>query len=80
MILLGLPLGDRMRSYRDHGLAGAREMAHLGAPSLAIDFAMHHHGERPPTIDPATWRLLLEADQPPKTRSRLRGRITSMIQ
>lgn len=79
MILFGLPLGDRMRAYRDHGLNGAGEMARLGAPSLAIDFAMHHHGTRPPTIDPATWHLLVDADQPPKPRSRVRGRITSMV-
>lgn len=80
MILAGLPLSSRMRAYRDHGLSGAGELARLGAPSLAIDFAMHHHGSRPPTIDPATWRILVEADQPPKTMSRHRGRITSMVQ
>jgi hypothetical protein len=80
MILFGLPLGDRMRVYRDHGLTGAGELARLGAPALAIDFAMHHHGKRPPTIDPATWQLLAAADQPPKARSRRPGRITSMIQ
>lgn len=69
MILARLPLNDRMRAYRDHGLNGARELARLGAPSLAIDFAMHHHGRRPPTIDPAIWELLVDADQPPKTMS-----------
>jgi hypothetical protein len=65
MILFGSPLGYRMRAYRDHGLNGAG--------------AMHHHGTRPPTIDPATWQLLVDADQPPKARSRVRGRITSMV-
>jgi hypothetical protein len=70
MILTRLPLSDRMRAYRDHGLSGARELSRLGAPSLAIDFAMHHHGRRPPTIDPAIWELLVAADQPPKTMSR----------
>jgi hypothetical protein len=80
MILFGLPLSDRMRAYRDHGLTGAGELARLGAPALSIDFAMHHHGKRPPTIDPATWQLLVDADQPPKARSRRPGRITSMIQ
>jgi len=80
MILTGLPLTNRMRAYRDHGLSGAGELARLGAPSLAIDFAMHHHGSRPPTIDPATWQVLVDADQPPKTMSRGRGGITSTIQ
>ena len=77
MILLGLPLGERMTAYRDHGLIGARELGALGAPSLAIDFAMHHHGTRPPTIDPETWDLLVRADQPPKTPSSSQARITS---
>lgn len=77
MIVLGLPLGRRMTAYRDHGLLGARELGVLGAPSLAIDFAMHHHRSRPPTIDPATWELLVRADQPPKTAPWLLSRITS---
>lgn len=77
MIVLGLPLGKRMTAYRDHDLLGARELGALGAPSLAIDFAMHHHRSRPPTIDSATWDLLVRADQPPKASSSLLSRITS---
>ena len=76
LIVLGLPLSQSMRAYRDHGLVAARELGALGAPSLAIDFAMHHHGDRPPTIDPETWALLVAADEPPKTRSSLRVQIT----
>ena len=77
MIVLGLPLGKRMTAYRDHGLLGARELGVLGAPSLTIDFAMHHHRSRPPTIDSATWDLLVRADQPPKASPGLLSRITS---
>lgn len=76
-ILLGLPLTERMRMYHDHGILGARELGALGAPSLAIDFSLHHHRERPPTIDPATWDTLVEADQPPKPSAMLGRRITS---
>lgn len=79
-ILLGLPLTERMRMYRDHGTIGARELGALGAPSLAIDFTLHHHRERPPTIDPATWDTLLAADQPPKASAMLGRRITSANQ
>ena len=79
LIGLGMPLGDRMTAYRDHGLVGARELAALGAPSLAIDFALHHHGQRPATIDRGLWDLLMTADQPPKTSTSLRRRITSAI-
>ncbi len=77
MILLHMSLGERMTAYRDHGLLGARELARLGAPPLAIDFAMHHHGDRPSSIPPETWDLLVRADQPPKTTSSLVSRITS---
>lgn len=77
LIILGLPLTERMRLYRDHGLMAARELAPLGVPSLVIDFAMHHHGDRPSTIDPSTWRALVSADQPPKALTGRRARITS---
>ena len=77
LIGLGTPLSDRMTAYRDHAMIGARELAAVGAPGLAIDFALHHQGERPSTIDPAVWEMLMAADQPPKTPAMLRRRITS---
>lgn len=66
-ILAGVPLTDRMMAYRDHGLVGARELAAAGAPGLAVDFALHHHGARPASIPSDVWEALVEADQPPKT-------------
>lgn len=77
MILLRLPLRGRLATYRDHDLIGARELVALRAPSVAIDFALHHHRGRPATIDPETWDLLVRADQPPKATSSLLSRITS---
>ena len=68
LILGDLPLNERMTIYRDHGLIGARELAALGAPALAIDFTMHHHSERPLTIDAGVWEALRSADQAPKAR------------
>ena len=62
-IKLGLPLTTRMNLYRDHGVNAAAELAALGAPPLAIDYALHHHGERPSTIDPGVWAVLTEADR-----------------
>jgi putative nucleotidyltransferase with HDIG domain len=79
LILLRLPLSERMQSYRDHGLIAARELGALGAPSLAIDFAMHHHGPRPPTIDAAEWDVLVSADQAPKPSAGGKPGITSTI-
>ncbi len=70
MILLGLPLTRRMLLYKDHGRNGARELARLGAPPLAIEFALHHQGERPHTIENQIWEILISADQAPKARTR----------
>lgn len=78
LIGLGGPLTERMTAYRDHPIIGARELAALGAPGLAIDFALHHQDDRPSTIDPGVWDVLMAADQPPKTPAMLRRRITSL--
>jgi putative nucleotidyltransferase with HDIG domain len=77
LILLGLPLSGRMQAYRDHGMVAARELADLSVPSLVVDFALHHHGRRPATIDPGVWDVLVAADQPAKPWLGLAGRITS---
>lgn len=76
-IMTGLPLTRRMQLYRDHGMTAAAELAALGAPPLAIDFALHHHSERPSSIPPETWELLVRADQP-KTAHRRRVGISSI--
>lgn len=75
LIRLGLPLPEKMAAYRDHGLIGARELAASGAPSLAIDFSIHHHGDRPASIDEHTWSVLHAADQPAKATARPGSRI-----
>lgn len=76
LIKAGAPLTARMRTYRDHGLIAAKDLADLGAPGLAIDFALHHQGERPASIPEQTWAMLVQADQP-KPRFEARRRITS---
>lgn len=77
LILAHLPMTQRMETYRDHGLVAARELGELSAPSLVIDFALHHHGDRPPTIAPDVWKVLLDADQAPKAGPSAIGRIFS---
>lgn len=77
LILARVPLTKRMTAYRDHGAVGGKELAAASAGSLAVDFATHHHGRRPTSIEPEVWSALVSADQPPKTRSEQRGRITS---
>lgn len=63
LIKLRLPLTERMKLYRDHGITAASEIAALGGPGIAIDYALHHHGEKPPSIPADTWKLLVEADR-----------------
>jgi len=58
----GLPLPDRMAAYRAHGPLGARELAACECEPLVVEFAGRHPGPAPAGIDPARWRVLLEAD------------------
>jgi hypothetical protein len=60
----------RWRLYRDHGETAASELESLGCEGVIVDFARHHHGERPLDIPNATWNLLQLADQPPKTSAK----------
>jgi putative nucleotidyltransferase with HDIG domain len=52
----------RWRKYADHGIAAASELERLGAEPVVVEFARHHHGERPPTIPLIDWALLQAAD------------------
>jgi hypothetical protein len=78
LILLGMDrLPDRVAAYRDHGVSGAGDLGRAGAPAVAIDFALHHHGARPPSIPPETWAVLVSADDPAKTSGLRQSGITS---
>jgi putative nucleotidyltransferase with HDIG domain len=66
LILVRAPLRGRLALYRDHGPIGANELERLGTEPLVADFARHHHGERPASIDPGTWDILWRADHRPK--------------
>lgn len=66
LIRLHLPLTRRMRQYRDHGPLGAEDLKGLGFPDLVVDFAHHHHGPRPDSIDRVLWDHLQAADRPAK--------------
>ncbi|MEA1903178.1 MAG: hypothetical protein U9N56_06600 [Actinomycetota bacterium] len=75
LILVGAPMSKRMTIYRDHGSIGAIDLERLDAPTLAVEYARHHHGERPDSIPAETWDVLELADQPPKARTLIRARI-----
>lgn len=68
LIAARFPLRARFRAYRDHGPVAAEELRNIGAPEVAVTFARHHHGPRPDDIDPVDWAILVESDQPAKTR------------
>ncbi|MEX0667714.1 MAG: HDIG domain-containing metalloprotein [Acidimicrobiia bacterium] len=57
----GAPRG-KWRSYVDHGPAAAKALEALGAEVIVIDFARHHHGQRPDSISELDWALLQQAD------------------
>jgi hypothetical protein len=59
---LRLPAPGRLGVYLDHPALGAKELRDLGFGSLVIDYAAHHHGSRPESIDPDDWSLLTAAD------------------
>ena len=63
-IRMRLPLWNRARIYRDHGLIGARELSEWGAEPLVVEFARAHHTSRPPSIDPQVWQVLCKSDEP----------------
>lgn len=53
----------RWLSYLEHGHAGALELEVLGVEPIVIDFARHHHGERPGPISAEDWNVLQAADR-----------------
>ncbi len=59
---LGGVAKGKWRSYMEHGPAGAVELDILGAEPIVVDFARHHHGERPDSISGEDWTLLQAAD------------------
>lgn len=59
---LGIPTGGRMRDYLDHGRRGSDELEALSCHGIVVDFARHHHDDRPHTIVPEDWDLLVAAD------------------
>jgi hypothetical protein len=62
LMALRLPLGGRLRAYRDHGELGAADLEAVGAPLLVVEFARHHQHRRPPSIDVDDWSVLNGAD------------------
>lgn len=69
-IRLRLPLWERARIYRDHGILGAVELERAGSAPVAVEFARYHHGLRPAGFPPATWDLLDGADRARPLRRR----------
>lgn len=59
---LRLPTFGRFRDYLDHGPRGADELDALGCQGIVVEFARHHHGNRPHEISPADWEVLIAAD------------------
>lgn len=59
-------LGDHLR----HTEIGAALLLEAGSAGVVIDFARHHHGERPATIPPEDWQRLVASDRSSVLRPR----------
>ena len=59
---VGLRGSGRIARYLDHPAIGGAELEEAGSDRLVIEFALHHHGDRPGTIQPDDWALLVAAD------------------
>lgn len=57
-----IPTPRRMTAYLDHAEIGARELETLGCEDLVVQFARHHHGERPAYVSASDWEVLIRAD------------------
>lgn len=65
-----LPVRGRWAVYRDHGAVGAADLASWGAEPLVVAYAGRHHQERPATVAPGDWDLLVRADGARRRRGR----------
>jgi hypothetical protein len=63
LALVRIPTCGRLAAYLEHGPAGAAELAAAGAEAIAVEYARHHHHQKPPEISRADWDLLAAADQ-----------------
>ncbi len=59
---LRLPVRGSWRRYLQHGSLGAEELDRLGSGSMVVEFARHHHGNRPATFPRDEWDLLKSVD------------------
>ncbi len=59
---LRLPDSRRVKLYRDHGILVAAELRGMGVEPMVSDYAEHHHGQRPRSINEHDWLLLHASD------------------
>jgi putative nucleotidyltransferase with HDIG domain len=71
---LHIPVRGRFAQYLAHGPIGAEMLEAVGVEQVIVDYARCHHAERPKSISPEDWALLVEADRKarPNTGSPIR--------
>lgn len=60
---IGATPSGRIGHYLDHGPVAAAELAEEDACDLVVEFARHHHGDRPDAISERDWTILQAADR-----------------
>lgn len=62
LIKLGVRVGGRVATYRNHGALAAKELEAIGSHEKIVTYARHHHGKRPDWFTHTEWDLLSLAD------------------
>jgi hypothetical protein len=62
LALVRIPVTGRWRAYLDHGPLGAADLAAAGSDPLVVEFARHHHRDRPESVPAELWAALSAAD------------------
>jgi putative nucleotidyltransferase with HDIG domain len=58
-----IPVRGRLARYLEHGPIGADMLEREGGEPIVVEYARHHHGQRPPGVLLEDWVLLVEADR-----------------
>lgn len=67
---LHIRVRGRYAQYLAHGPIGAAILEDAGLEDIVVDYARHHHGERPQSITDRDWTVLIDADRKARPNSR----------
>lgn len=66
---LHIRVGGRYARYLQHGPIGAGLLEEAGLEDIVVDYARHHHADRPQSIPDRDWVALIDADRKARPNS-----------